>query len=438
MGKFVCHVALFLFTVSSLYCFSPAAAQGGTGDSASAAEGVVDDTLLTPTTRWMVEQGMTLTVKKERPYVWPRAYKDATERYAGQVVISADGRDISNYIAGAPFPIIDTNDALAGYKIMWNHSQPPYSTDNIGASYVAHLLDSAGNVDQSFENSWRRVMWTGRLYHDPKPVIPHNPAVRHTHMWGPLILPNRHKGLAVLEFRYIPSSAPDDTYVYSPLYRKVRRISVADRSASIWGSDYDLDSFYGFNAKIGSWDFRVIAEKDILGVFHSGRYGDPTQWCAQRDKSAGMLAALPCVTWEKRRVWVVEAVPLKRMRNYAFSKRVLYVDQETYGVGLAEMYDTDGELRKGLLHCAFATKKPHPSYPSNPTRGAKYGYDEEQLFVPNIVMVDFKNMYATVAEIPSSEVGPSGWEGEAYFNEASVRGVDPDSHTTNALSEMGR
>ena len=53
-------------------------------------------------------------------------------------------------------------------------------------------------------------------------------------------------------------------------------------------------------------------------------------------------------------------------------------------------------------------------------------------------MVDFKNMYATVGEIPSTEVGPSEWEGEAYFNEARVRGVDPDSHTTNALLEMGR
>ena len=394
--------------------------------------------LLTPSTRWMLERGMTMWIGEPQPYTWPKAYQDATERYAGQVVISADGREIANYIAGAPFPVIAAQDHLAGYKIMWNHAQPPYSIDNIGASYVAHLVNSQGNVDQSFENSWRRVMWTGRLYTDPKPIIPHNPAVRHSHMWGPLVLPNRYKGLAVLEFRYIPASAADDTYVYSPQLRRVRRISVADRSASIWGSDYDLDSFYGFNAKIGSWDFRLLAEKDILGVLHSGRYGDPAEWCGQRDTGQGLRAALPCVTWEKRRVWVVEVRPLNSPRKYAYSKRVLYVDQETFGVGIAELYDTNGELQKGLVHCAFVTKKPHAGYPSNPLSGARYNYQEEQLFVPNFVMIDFQKMLATVGEIPSTQQPPSEWQGEPYFNEAGVRGADPDSHTTNALMEMGR
>ncbi len=394
--------------------------------------------LLTPATRWMVERGMTMWIGEPRPYTWPKAYKEATERYAGQVEISADGREIFNYIAGAPFPVIHTNDPLAGYKIMWNHAQPPYSIDNIGASYVAHLLNEDGDVDQSFENSWRRVMWSGRLYTDPKPIIPHNPAVRHTHLWGPLVLPNRYKGLAVLEFRYVTASAADDTYVYSPQIRKVRRISVADRSASIWGSDYDLDSFYGFNAKIGAWSFRVLAEKDILGVLHSGRYGDAAEWCGQRDAGQGLLAALPCVTWEKRRVWVVEATPTNYPRQYAYSKRILYMDQETFGPGIAEMYDTNGELQKGLLHCAFVTTKPHDRYPSNPLKGARYNYQEEQLFVPNFVMIDFQKMLATVGEVPSTEQRPSEWEGEAYFNEAKVKGATSDSHTTNALMEMGR
>jgi len=77
-------------------------------------------------------------------------------------------------------------------------------------------------------------------------------------------------------------------------------------------------------------------------------------------------------------------------------------------------------------------------YPSNPLSGGRYNYQEEQLFVPNFVMVDFQKMLATVGEIPSTEQHPSEWEGEPYFNEAGVRGADPDSHTTNALMEMGR
>ena len=58
--------------------------------------------------------------------------------------------------------------------------------------------------------------------------------------------------------------------------------------------DIDPDSFFGFSGKISNWTFRIIAEKDILVVVHSGKYGDPSQWCAPRDGQHGILAALPC------------------------------------------------------------------------------------------------------------------------------------------------
>lgn len=35
---------------------------------------------------------------------WPKAYKEATDKYSGQVKLSADGRELYNYVAGAPFP----------------------------------------------------------------------------------------------------------------------------------------------------------------------------------------------------------------------------------------------------------------------------------------------------------------------------------------------
>jgi len=41
------------------------------------------------------------------------------------VKIAEDGRDIANYVAGAPFPAIDINDPLAGYKIITPRPPPP-------------------------------------------------------------------------------------------------------------------------------------------------------------------------------------------------------------------------------------------------------------------------------------------------------------------------
>lgn len=302
------------------------------------------EALLTPSTRWMVEQGMPIQVIATKKVTWPKAYQDATEQYAAQVKLSADGRQILNYIAGCPFPTIDLTDPLAAYRIMWNHEQPPYFIDNAGVQVIADLVNSQGSVDRTYELPWRRLMWTGRLYTDPKPVLPHSPAVRYSNLFGPLLRPQEYKGAAVLYYRYLSPETPDDSYVYVPERRKVIRYGWADRSGALGGSDFDLDSFYGFNGNIIHWTFQVLAYKEILAIVHSGKYGDPSAWCAPRDGQHGILAALPCVSWEKRRVWVIEATPTGYPRSYAYSKRILYIDQEFFAPLLQEMYDQQGEL----------------------------------------------------------------------------------------------
>ena len=77
--------------------------------------------VLSPTANWMINQGMNMHVGAYREYEWPRLYAEATEKYAGQVQITEDGRQIFNYVAGCPFPNIDSNDPLGGAKVMWNH-----------------------------------------------------------------------------------------------------------------------------------------------------------------------------------------------------------------------------------------------------------------------------------------------------------------------------
>src|SRR5882672_9432535 len=59
---------------------------------------------LNPTQQYMLRHGVTMPVTEYRKYEWQPAYKDATEKYASQVRLSPDGRDILNYVAGAPFP----------------------------------------------------------------------------------------------------------------------------------------------------------------------------------------------------------------------------------------------------------------------------------------------------------------------------------------------
>ncbi|MBI3304477.1 MAG: DUF1329 domain-containing protein, partial [Deltaproteobacteria bacterium] len=258
---------------------------------------------ISPTVRFLLEQGLKIQVADPvyKKIEWPKAYKEATEKYSGQVKISANGGEIYNYVAGMPFPNVDVNDPLAGFKAMWNMEHKPIYIDNIGTEWVAELVNNKGAVERTFGSSfWRRMMWTGRMFTDPKPVIPHNPAIRFTEQWGPLFIPSDLKGAGVLNFRYQSPDVPDDTYMYLPELRRVRRISVANRSDAFWGSDFDIDITWMWNAKLNYWTFRVLGVKDFLVLVRSGKYGDRSIWCAPRDGQHGFSAVLPCgVPWEK-------------------------------------------------------------------------------------------------------------------------------------------
>ena len=78
---------------------------------------------LNPTERYMIAHGAVIPVSEYRRYEWQPLYRAATEKYAAQVTLAPDGREILNYVAGAPFPTIDDNDPHAGTKWMWNHEQ---------------------------------------------------------------------------------------------------------------------------------------------------------------------------------------------------------------------------------------------------------------------------------------------------------------------------
>src|SRR5689334_24871568 len=63
--------------------------------------------LISPGLEWCIKHGFPLTIGETKRIEWPKAYKEATEKYASQVKLSSDGLTIQNYIAGQPFPNLD-------------------------------------------------------------------------------------------------------------------------------------------------------------------------------------------------------------------------------------------------------------------------------------------------------------------------------------------
>src|SRR5437763_16912172 len=110
-----------LLLVSLAFLAAPAFAEVSPGDKITDANIEKVKDLISPGLEWCIKHGFPLTITETKHVEWPRAYKEATEKYASQVKLAADGRSMENYVAGQPFPNPDPKDPQFVLKIMFNY-----------------------------------------------------------------------------------------------------------------------------------------------------------------------------------------------------------------------------------------------------------------------------------------------------------------------------
>ena len=404
-----------------ILCAVGPAAAVSPGDRISAENVDQVKDMLSPGMEWCVRRGFPITVSETKRIEWPQAYKEATEKYASQVRLTPDGLDIQNYVAGLPFPNLDPNDPQFALKIMWNYSYNFLTTDDVDLrNFDADTGSIADHGPMTVErhfllDHFRRLFWTGRLYVEPKPEKPNPNGYRAQQGLYPILEPFDLKGVGALGNRYNDSSKQDDSWLYLPSLRRVRRLSTAQRSDALFGQDTDVDSYYGYAGHIAWMDWKFLGEKEVLGSFHGEHY--PAKWDAKADWAFDDV-------WEKRSVYVIEGV--SKLPQYAYSKRVIYIDKEAWIIPFTDIYDRSGELWKIWIN-NFSFRK------QAPTAGAIV-YPDEMGFVPSIVMVDIQLEHATKASLPSHRFpGEQGW----YFNQGEAAGVTDDWFTVAALVSAG-
>jgi hypothetical protein len=402
---------------------SVAAADVKPGDKITAANVEQNKDLFSPGMVWCIQQGFPITVSETKRVEWPKAYKEATEKYAGQVKLSPDGLDVKNYVAGQPFPNLDEKDPQFVQKLMWNfdYGWVKGIDDTDLRNFDADTGTIGTNQPMSVERHFlldhlRRLFWTGRLYVEPTPEKPNPNGYRAQQGLYPILEPFDLKGVGALGNRYIESSKQDDSWLYLPSLRRVRRLSTAQRSDALFGQDTDVDSYDGYAGQVGWMDWKFLGEKDVLGVMHAQHF--PVKWATPVDWAFDD-------NWEKRRVWVVEGV--SKLPQYAYSKRVIFIDKESLAVLYSDIYDRSGELWKVWIN-DFTFRK---SVPGNNA----ITYDDEQAFLPSIVMVDMQLEHATKASLPSPRFpGEQGW----YFHQGEKAGVTDDWFTVAAMVQAGK
>ncbi len=378
--------------------------------------------LVSPGIEWCVRHGMQIKVVPYKPIEWNKAYKEATEKYGGQTKLAPDGRTLEGYVAGMPFPKLDPNDPQLALKIMWDYEYKPYVTDdedlrNFDAD-TGPLSDGAPmQIERHFLlDHLRSLAYTARLYVDPKPERPNPDGVRGKSSLHPILEPFDLKGVGLTSIRYLSPDRQDDTWLYLPSLRRVRRLSSSQRSDALFGQDTDVDSYGGYAGQIPWSDWKFLGEKEILAPFHSEAF--PVKYC---DGGGDFIF---CDSWEKRKVYVVEGV--SKLPQYAYGKRLLFVDKETFLIAYSDIFDRSGQLWKVWVNQWSFKKRATPSY------GIEY--EDEMPFQPSITMVDMQLSHATRAALPSAKYpGEQGW----YFNQGDKAGLSEEFFTIAHLIASG-
>lgn len=163
-------------------------------------------------------------------------------------------------------------------------------------------------------------------------------------------------------------------------------------------------------------DWKFLGERTILAPFHAAHF--PVEWC----KGAGNFAF--CDNWEPREAYVIEGT--SKLPQYAYGKRLLFIDKDTYLVAYSDISDHDGQLWKVWINEWSFRKQAFP--------GAHDTYDTPFPFGPSIVMADVQAQHATKAALPSlAYPGEEGW----YFNKGAGVGDTEDIFTVAHLIEAG-
>ena len=422
-------------------CVPSAAAQVKPGDLITKDNAAQVQDLVSPGNFVLVQHGMQMRIIATDKLEWPPPYKAATEKYSNQVSLGPDG-ELKGYVAGQAFPLLDPNDPQMALKVMWNFSFRPLYTDDADLRFaeIASYAPNASGSPVSYFTIGHFAFYNniGRIEVPPTPTDPDAQAsgIRFRFGYYPILEPSSLRGYGMIRFRHADPGTDDNTWIFNPTSRKMRRESpqmLSDAISALPGfsstpfgmgasgvpaevTTIDPDSYFGFSAKIEDYNYKFLGEKSMLASVHAK--ASPETPCP----TDGGKTICP-EDWEIRRLYVIEATA-RPGHNLSIPRRLLYIDSEGWFITASDQYDRDGKLWKTLV--AFNTYRDRPVPDA---RVAIYPY--KRMFQLGLVDYDVQKGYSSVIYMPGRETE----ERECWYIDMGV--VDNQFFTPQAVTNAG-
>ncbi len=291
-------------------------------------------------------------------------------------IADAGTATLAKVVIGIPFPSkeIKKNDPTVVEKILHDgftmrDAYGPMTTKGQRLALFTH---------DKYERHIELQYWAQPFYGHPSTAVLDNPNDFQNTSLIMVTEPYDMAGTAMMTWRY-KTNKPDTLFGYVPAIRRVRRMTPAGRSDSLFGSDFARDdgNWSGFDGKIPEFEWKLVGETEMLGEFLSTEISTAVKeehgaWKAEDngpdypvfgnerpDWKGAAWWNLKSV-WVKRPVWIIEGQSKNPYYNYG--KTVSYIDKETF-IGLwKDIYDRSGQHWKTINMSALILQSKDQSY----------------------------------------------------------------------------
>jgi len=249
------------------------------------------------------------------------------------VVLTGKG-SVEGARVGPPFPI-----PKSGIEVIWNHNLRWRGARILRSEGIA-AVTRLGNYRLVLNEQTLGLPYAAR---EPDAFGKEYPNVLLA-LKSKTIAPSRLAGDGSLVIEPIDQTDdPRKSWIYSRDLRRVFRVAWVAYDFPSPNTDAlrTVDDFWLFNGPPDRFDWELLGKREMLIPYnayrlHGGDIG-PAEILRQSHIEPDLAR------YELHRVWVVQAT-LKPGAKHIYSRRVFYLDEDSWQIAVAESYDLDGRL----------------------------------------------------------------------------------------------
>lgn len=272
--------------------------------------------------------------QSRRTASYPQHVYDATKKYATTAELVTNGNGVKGTAIGIPFPLPQN-----GLEAIWNHILR-YRGVN-AKRYGGQAAPTAGGSYTMIGFDEQMLLKYSEQTATPDELAGHNILFKFKQK---VTVPARLAGTALLVHETMDQiKTPRQAWTYNTGQRRVRRAPNVAYDAPGTASDglRTTDDFDMFNGSPNRYDWELKGKKEMYIPYNSYKlHSDKLKY--DDILKPGHLNP-DHVRWEKHRVWVVEAT-LKDGLRHIYGKRTFYLDEDSWQIHVADMYDNRNEL----------------------------------------------------------------------------------------------